>query len=62
MEAMNQENVIQQVVEVRQVEQKECNELLKKGNWVLLSTGAGQSQSGPHDFMPYFVYNVGRYK
>jgi hypothetical protein len=59
---MNQENVIHQVIEVRQVDQEKCNELLGTGKWVLLGVADGQSQHGPHDIMPYFQYSVGRYK
>lgn len=56
------QKVIHDVVEVRQVDQEKCNELLAGGKWILLEVGEGQKQHGPSDRVPYFAYSVGRYK
>jgi hypothetical protein len=38
---------------------EEANELIKKG-WLLLAVGAGQEQTGQHDYMPTFAYCLGK--
>lgn len=51
---------LQIIEEVRTVTDLDVVNEMLRAEWFLLSIGAGQEQTGPHGFVPYFKYCLGR--